>query len=61
MEEMMTEQDIATILGTTMSSVTTWRTRGYFHHYSTSPTGEVLVSELAFQVWMDTLRPWPKD
>ena len=61
MEEMMTEQDIATILGTTLSSVQRWRARGDFPEYETSPTGEVLVSETAFQVWMDTLRPWPKD
>ncbi len=61
MEEMMTEQDIAAAIGKPLATLQTWRARGDFPEYSTSPTGAVLVSETAFHVWMDTVRPWPKD
>ena len=57
MEKLLTERQVAEILGRSLGTIRGWRARGDYPVHYIMPGGKVMVSEHALQTWLDTPRP----
>ncbi len=54
MEKMLSEQEVAQVLGQSLSTTRKWRARGQYPVHMKLPNGRIVVSQRSLQSWLDT-------
>ncbi|CAB4824245.1 unannotated protein [freshwater metagenome] len=58
-EKLITEREVAELLGQPLGTTRGWRARGDYPIYLKLPNGKVMVSEMALQAWLDSCAVTP--